>query len=221
LIIGAVVMAVPTIAHADPLGAFDRKFEQLDQFFQPMDEPAPTFKLFDPDGHTVSLTDLHGKVVVLNFIYTRCPDVCPLESDRIALIQRTINPTDLRDQVRFISITGDPANDTPGVMKAYREQHGLDPVNWTFLTSGADHPNETPALSLRYDNHFQREADGSFTHGAVFHVIDQQGIWRGNFHGLDWKPEHLVMFVTELARRSPGAVQGTAPSLWERITHLL
>ncbi|MBN9563485.1 MAG: SCO family protein [Alphaproteobacteria bacterium] len=218
--LAGVVLLGPELAQARSFATFEHKFEQQEQFFQPMDGPAPPFKLDDPSGHAIGLTDLRGKIVVLNFIYTSCPDVCPLESERIAQIQQMIKPTALQNRVRFISVTADPVRDTFDVMKAYGALHGLDPVNWTFLTSGADHPDAAITLSQRYHNRFQKEADGSFTHGVVFHVIDAEGRWRGNFHGLDWQPANLLMFLSALVDQEHETDSPSAPSLWQQIKHL-
>uniref|UniRef100_UPI0013D81A57 SCO family protein n=2 Tax=Pseudomonadota TaxID=1224 RepID=UPI0013D81A57 len=76
--------------------------------------------------------------VVLHFIYTSCPDVCPLHAEKIAEIQKMVNSTPMKDQVVFTSITTDPSKDTPDVLKAYGPAHGLDPVNWLFLTTTQD-----------------------------------------------------------------------------------
>ena len=94
-----------------------------------------------------------GKVVVLNFIYTNCPDICPLHSEPIAELQRMINPTPRREAVQFNSVTADPAHDTWSVMKGCGPAHGLDPANGMFLTSGPDRPEVTidPAPGLRVD----------------------------------------------------------------------
>ncbi|MBN8907183.1 MAG: SCO family protein [Rhodospirillales bacterium] len=211
---------MPQAARARSFAAFERELSQQERFFQVMDQQAPPFELSDPNGHSAGLAELRGKVIVLNFIYTLCPDICPLESERVAAIQRMVNPTKLRDQVRFVSITADPVRDTPPVMKAYGAQHGLDPANWIFLTSGADHPDTAVALSRAYHNRFLREADGSITHGVIFHVIDGAGRWRGNFHGLDWKPERLVMLMTELANHDHAGKEPSS-SFWKRITDLL
>ena len=218
--LGGIALLAPQIAQARSLAAFEETLSQQEKYFQAMDQAAPPFELSDPDGHPVEFVRLRGKTVVLNFIYTSCPDICPLQSERLAEIQRMVNPTKLRDQVRFLSITADPARDTPDVMRAYAAQHGLDPANWTFLTSGANHPDITVSLSQAYNNRFRKEPDGSFTHGTVFHVVASVGRWRGNFHGLDWKPEHLVMFLTELASPSQSAAKPSL-TLWERIENLL
>src|SRR5258708_2018771 len=82
-------------------------------YVQITNRPAPEFSLQDADGRQVRLGDFRGKVVILNFIYGRCKEACPLHSDVIAAIQRAVNSSPLRDSVQFISITTDPERDTP------------------------------------------------------------------------------------------------------------
>lgn len=77
----------------------------------------------------MSLDGFAGKVVVVNFIYTHCPDVCPLRAEKIAEIQSLVNRTAMRNRVHFVTITTDPARDNPDVLRAYGPQHGLDPAN--------------------------------------------------------------------------------------------
>lgn len=220
LLVGIALLVVRPARAQPSMADLDARMARREHFFQALDEPAPDFALQDADGHTAGLKDLHGKVVVLNFIYTRCPDVCPLQTERMALIQRMVQPTALRDWIRFVSVTADPVNDTPDVMKAYGEQHGMDRANWLFLTSGPDRPDVTRDLSVRYHNRFRQEADGSFTHGTVFHVIDGDGRLRGNFHGLDWNPDNLVYFLQALADqgRKPGG--GFLSSFWTSLKEL-
>ena len=168
-------------------------------YFQPLDRPAPAFTLRTADGADVALDDYLGKVVVLHFIYASCPDVCPLHAERIAEIQAMVNDTPMRELVQFVSITTDPANDTAEVLRAYGPAHGLDPVNWVFLTTGPDQPEDaTRKLVEAYGHKFSETEDGYQLHGIVTHVIDKEGRWRANFHGLKFKPLNLVLFVNAL-----------------------
>jgi len=198
----------------------DAQMSRREQFFQALDEPAPNFVLQDADGHPVALKDFRGKAVVLDFVYTHCPDVCPLISERVAKVQRMIAGGELRDAVEFVTITADPARDLSAVMKSYGEQHGLDPSNWIFLTSGPDRPEVTRDLSVRYHNRFRQEADGSFAHGVVFHVLDAQGRLRGNFHGLNWNPDNLVLFLQALVDHENEPAGGALPSIWTSLQKL-
>src|SRR5690348_5176513 len=95
--------------------------------------PFPRFTLEDAHGKSVDLADFRGKVVVLDFIYASCTDVCPLQSDLLAQLQADVTAGHMADQVEFLSISVDPERDTPAVRRTYGEAHGLKPDNWMFL----------------------------------------------------------------------------------------
>jgi protein SCO1/2 len=80
-----------TAAQAHSLKELETALKSREQYFQPIGKDAPTFSLQDAKGHPVSLKDFRNKVIVLHFIYTHCPDVCPLHAERIADIQSLIN----------------------------------------------------------------------------------------------------------------------------------
>ena len=84
-----------------------------------------------------------------------------------------INPTPMKDVVQFVTITTDPERDTPVVMQAYGSTHGLDPINWVFLTSGTDESEATRELAGRYGLKFTPSKDGYQMHGIVTHLIDK------------------------------------------------
>ena len=96
----------------------------------------PNVPLTTQSGDTVRFFDdlIEGKIVVLNFIYTTCPDTCPLETAQLVKVQEILGDR-LGDDVFFYSITIDPDNDTPEVLREYKEQFG---ARWTFLTGKAD-----------------------------------------------------------------------------------
>ena len=168
-------------------------------YFQAIDKPAPDFIMRNADGRTYKLADFRGKVVVLHFIYTSCPDVCPLHAERIAEIQKMVNQTPMKDRVQFITITTDPSRDTPDVLRAYGPAHGLDPINWLFLTTTADQPEDaTRKLAEAFGHKFTKEAEGYQMHGIITHVIDREGLWRGNFHSLKFQPVNMVVFINAL-----------------------
>ncbi len=98
----------------------------------------PDHVLIDQDGEEQRFfTDLiEGKVVVINFIYTSCPDTCPLETARLAEVYSILGDR-VGDDVFFYSISIDPERDTPEVMKAYAEQFGAG-KGWKFLTGDED-----------------------------------------------------------------------------------
>ena len=195
----ALAVGVVHSARAHSLDDIDAMLQRDEKYFQPIDKPAPDFTLRTADGRIVRPADLAGKVVVLHFIYTSCPDVCPLHAEKIAEIQKMVNSTPMKDRVVFISITTDPTKDTPDVLKAYGPMHGLDPVNWLFLTTAQDQPEDTTRrLAEAFGHKFTLTGDGFQMHGIVTHVIDKEGRWRANFHGMDFAPINLVTFVNGL-----------------------
>jgi protein SCO1 len=94
----------------------------------------PNVPLLTQEGQTVRFYDdlLKGKKVVVNLIYTRCPDVCPLETARLVQVQKLLGDR-VGKEVFFYSISIDPTRDTPAVLKAYAEKFHVGP-GWLFLT---------------------------------------------------------------------------------------
>jgi|SRR6185437_7584981 len=217
LILGLSVVVVAPVASAHSLKDLETSLGSREQYFQPIDKAAPDFTLWNAAGQAVSLANFRGKVVVLHFIYTNCPDVCPLHAERIAEIQAMINQTPMKSQVEFITITTDPSRDRGEVLSDYGRAHGLDPVNWVFLTTKPDQPEDlTRKLAQQFGHRFDKTEDGYQTHGIVTHVIDKEGRWRANFHGLKFESSNLVIFVNALVNdfeKHPHP----QPSLWDRV----
>lgn len=195
----AAAIAFPALAH-HPGADLDRVMGSQEKYFQAIDAPAaPAFELADADGNPVRLSDFSDRIVVLNFVFASCTDVCPLHSDMIARVQEMVNATPMKERVQFLTVTTDPAADTPEVMKAYGEAHGLDASNWTFLTARQGQPEDmTRKLSDAYDVNFMPLDGGQQMHGVVTHVIDRGGRFAAKFHGLRFDPLNLVMYLNGL-----------------------
>jgi protein SCO1 len=213
------VSAANLAAHS--LDELEAQLGDREQYFQPIDREAPPFALADAEGRAVSLKDLRGKVVVLHFVYTSCPDVCPLHAERIAEIQEMVNRTPMRELVQFVTITTDPEHDTPEVMRDYGPAHGLDLVNWVFLTTTPGQPEDaTRKLAERFGHGFTETKDGYQAHGVVTHVIGREGRLRANFHGLEFEPTNLVVYINGLTN-AHGSEGHPEPSWWEKIFSVL
>jgi protein SCO1/2 len=203
LAVAAMVAGLTHGAQAHSLDEVDAMLKGDEKYFQPIDKPAPDFTLRAADGRVMRLADLRGKVVVLHFIYTSCTDVCPLHAEKIAEIQKMVNGAGMKDQVAFVTITTDPARDTPGVLRDYGPAHGIDPVNWLVLTTTPDQPEDTTSkLAQAFGHTFSKTEDGVQAHGIVTHVVDKEGRWRANFHGLDFAPINLVTLVNALTNNA-------------------
>lgn len=214
----AILASVPARAHS--LESLQQDLFDKEKYFQIKDEPAPEFALQDADGNQFGLRDFRGKVVVLHFIYAGCPDVCPLHADRIGEIQKMVNITPMQDLVRFVTITTDPVRDGPEILKGYGPVHGLDPTtNWMFLTSGPDRPEDTTRkLAEKFGHKFTLTDDAYQVHSIVTHVIDPEGNWVANFHGLGFHPTNLVLFINALTNVDiPHHEMAEPQSFWSRV----
>ena len=97
---------------------------------------APDFTLTDGiSGAPITLSALHGKIVVLSFLYTHCPDVCPLTAEGFRMAQQKLSATE-RDATVFVAVSVDPQQDSPAAVQAFARDHGLT-KNFVFLVGGA------------------------------------------------------------------------------------
>ena len=133
---------------------------------------AHDFSLPDHNGVVRHLADFRGKVVVLFFGYTQCPDVCPTSMTDLAAVKTALGKDGARLQVLFVTV--DPARDTPAVLKAYMEN--FDPG---FLALRAP-PEQLPALAKNFKIYYQKvegRVPDSYTmdHSAGSYVYDTQG----------------------------------------------
>ena len=92
------------------------------------------FTLTDQAGENFTLSAMDSEVTVVSFIFTSCPDVCPVITQSLRLVQEGLAPEDA-DRVGFISISVDPDRDTPEALTQYTERHG---VSWPHLTGDKD-----------------------------------------------------------------------------------
>ena len=202
LLVTAFVIGVagfgPSFAAAHSLKELEAALNEREAYAQVVHYPAPPFALQDPDGRAVKLTDYRGKVVILYFIYAGCKDVCPLQSQKLAGVQRDVNATPMRNRAQFVAVTTDPVGDTPSIMKAYPRLHGFDTANWVFLTSGKDKPAATRELAEQYGLKFTLTSDGAQMHGVVTHLIDKSGNLRVRYHGLKFNAANLVAHINAL-----------------------
>ncbi|MGK7371764.1 MAG: SCO family protein, partial [Candidatus Halalkalibacterium sp. M3_1C_030] len=91
-----------------------------------------SFTMVNQDSTTVQFPqDFNGDILVVGFIYTHCPDVCPVITAKLSNIN---NQLENNDGVHFAEISFDPARDTPSVLKKYMQSFNLDPEKFTMLT---------------------------------------------------------------------------------------
>ena len=217
LAILATTISSPAFAN-HPGENLDARMFEMEPYFQAIDAAqASDFELRDSEGNTVRLSDFGDKVVILHFIYANCPDICPLHSQKIGAIQASINDGPMKDLVQFISITTDPVNDTPDLLRDYADRHGLDTSNWVILTKQPHQSDDvTRLLAREYGMEFTMTADSDMMmHGAVTHVVDIGGRFAAKFHGMDFKNVNLILYVSELINNDQH--RRREPSWWDQL----
>jgi protein SCO1 len=161
-------------------------------------QPAPIFTLTDQDGRQVSLSDLRGRALLVDFVYTTCKGPCPILTTRQVEVQRAL-PPDLRERVRFVSITLDPAHDTPEVLASYARARGADLAGWSFLTGPEA---DVAEVVRRFGVGSLRAADGTIEHTVATFLVDGNGTIARRWLGLQ---ESTATIGAELARVARGA----------------
>jgi protein SCO1 len=162
----------------------------------------PAFSLTDQDGKTITQNDLRGEIWIADFIFTRCPGPCPLMSAKMASLQERI-PSD----VKLVSFTMDPKNDTPSVLKEYGAKYAADFSRWSFLTGDRDKIVEV-AMGLKLPTEVGA-TPVEIVHSEKFVLVDGEGKARGYYHGTTAEQlDKLVRDARELLERP--APQGPA-----------
>jgi len=142
----------------------------------------PGFTLVERSGRPFSDADVRGHVWIADFIFTRCPDVCPLLTKRMAEVQAALAkaPT----PVTLVSISVDPAHDTTAVLQEYAIRHGAGP-GWMFLTGERDRVAHllTDGFHVAFGD--DGPAAGPLTHSDRFVLVDGRLRIRGYYHGND------------------------------------
>src|SRR6185295_6791164 len=103
-------------------------------------EAVPDGKFVDQDGRKRSFSSFHGSPLVITFIYTRCPlpTFCPLMDRHFAAMQKPLKDDPALSKVHLVTVSFDPATDTPAVLKQHAKTLNADLTRWTFLTGDRD-----------------------------------------------------------------------------------
>ena len=134
--------------------------------------PAPEFKLTNQDNKTITNANYNGKVYVLEFFFSKCPSICPKMNKNLVAIQNKFfgNPN-----FGIASITIDPQNDTPQVLKEHADLLGAKSSNWHFLTGDKKYIYELANKGFNLYAGENSKVSGGFEHSGFFALIDKQG----------------------------------------------
>jgi cytochrome oxidase Cu insertion factor (SCO1/SenC/PrrC family) len=160
------------------------------------------FSLTDRTGRNVTRAELDGKIVVVDFLLTSCGLTCPVVNRCMAQIQAlTTNQPD----VKLLSLTVDPRDDTVEALAKYGERFGADTNRWLLLTG-----DQTELYSLIATSFLAQDLDdpftympGNFSHTDRIALVDARGNVRGYFNGLNQDAAAAVAGEINLLRKNP------------------
>ena len=151
-------------------------------------ETVPDFRLINQKSRPVALSDLRGRVVAINFIYTSCalPNLCLRIANNFGVLQKRFKARLGRDLV-LLTVTFDPVHDTPEVLAQYASRWNADPATWHFLTGPVR--DVQPVCHLFGVDFFPDE--GLMNHSLHTAIIDRQGKMVANIEGNQFTADQL------------------------------
>lgn len=156
----------------------------------------PPFSFTTQEGKAFTRDDLLGNVSIANFIFTRCPTVCPVFSMKM---QRVAERT--AETIQLVSFSVDPAYDTPERLAAYASNYDADPSRWHFLTGDPKQVRDTVEGALKIamvEEGIDENGIPDIVHGVHFVLIDDMGRLRGYYNSDD--PERIDQLVADARR---------------------
>lgn len=164
----------------------------------------PPFHFIDEDGKPFTDKDVQGKVLIVDFFFTRCTSICPKMGVQMQQLQLQMDDPEFND-VLFLSHTVDPEHDTPAVLKAYATRLEADPKRWKFLTGNAADIYRQGNLGYLLSAGADSSAAEDFVHSPQFVLVDKQHHIRGMYDGTNTEAmRSLLTDVKALLHESKG-----------------
>lgn len=155
----------------------------------------PNFGMIDQDGAFVQFKDLQGAPFVMNFIFTRCrmPTMCPASSTKMEALQEAAREGGL-DNLHFVTVSFDPAFDSPGILRTYAQGYGIELENFHLLTYSQELIDDL----LRQVGILTIEEDGTINHTVATLLIDAAGRIAHREEGPNWKVADFLAAARKL-----------------------
>lgn len=164
------------------------------------------YTLVDQRGDTLIFPDeYYGKVILAGYVYTHCPDICPVITYNMRDVQRGL---EAEDGVTLLSISFDPERDTPEVLSDYAERYRIDQKNWRFLTGDVREVetllNKLNVRVVKTPTSFteQNEPIYFMDHTDKVTLIDRQGRIRQTYTGSELNREQVIEDIQSLLKES-------------------
>jgi len=155
-------------------------------------QPVPDASFTDQSNRPFAFADTRGKAVAVTFIYTRCPlpTFCPLLDRNFKAVQQLMaKRADLKGRTQLLTISFDPAFDTPDVLGRHAAALEADLTSWRFLTADKITIED---FATRFGVSIVPDEGGTITHNMRTAVVGPDGRLRKIFNGGDWTPDDLV-----------------------------
>ena len=165
----------------------------------PVKNTLPEVTLKDTNENEFVFSDLKGKVIVLSYIYTNCPDICHITSSKLNKFKESLDDK-TKDEVYIVSISFDPERDSPEVLRKHARMMNLNLDNWVFLTGSKDNVTKVIAAA-GIDPWMEKGADSgsyTFSHRDRISLVDQSGQIRMHYKGTNFDEEKLSNDIRSL-----------------------
>jgi protein SCO1/2 len=159
----------------------------------------PDFKLTDQDGKPFQFASARGKVILVTFVFTTCPDVCPLFTANFAGIQRSLDEKKVTDYL-LLTITTDPERDSAAVLKDYAGRFKADLTRWSFLTGTRA---ELSKVWKAFGVNVTKTDSGQVQHTSFTTLVDRQGKRRVDYYGDKWQEKEVLKDIQWLRAQQP------------------
>jgi protein SCO1/2 len=140
----------------------------------------PEFSLVDARGAPLGSAELAGRVWIASFFFTRCPSICPILMSRVASLQNRFRDAGI-DAIRLVSISVDPAHDTPDVLREAEPRYGVDAARWQLVTGPVERVRALLTEGFKVPGAEGIGADGDVPHTAKVVLVDGAGRIRGYY----------------------------------------
>jgi protein SCO1 len=166
-------------------------------------------------GKQVTLDDLKGKIIVVNFFFTRCPTICPGLTRNMKKLQESFIKND--SIVQFLSVTVDPVHDSVPQLRKFANKYNVNHDTWWFVTAGKNELKDF-ALNEMKASVADTEVDTAFVHTENFFLLDKDRVIRGWYNAFDEEKQaklarSIPLLMLERDKKAPSFFRKFIPIL--------
>lgn len=155
----------------------------------------PEFSFTNQEGNEVGREKMDGKITVVDFFFTSCPNICPVMSSEMERVNDMFRN---EDKVQIMSISIDPEYDSPEVLRKYAEKHNATAGKWDFLTGGIAETYQLAKCGFAIPTVDGQGIADDFVHSDKFMLIDELGRIRGYYSGTSREDVDLLILETKV-----------------------